>query len=73
MVFPANGDLAKGLDLCEEAFDFPATAIAAQSAAVLGLGAPGTVGSDEFDALLMELGIETGFGQLPQRQNVKNR
>ena len=59
MVVPPGGHLAKGLQPGEKAFDFPATAVTAQRSSILGLTPSGSVGSDQFGALLLELIVES--------------
>ena len=52
VVFPSGDEAAEGVEPGEEAFDFPALAIAAQLAPVLGLAPLAAVGSDQLDAVL---------------------
>src|ERR1700681_114928 len=54
VAFPTDHDAAVVMQPREQAFDFPATAVAAQNATILGQGsgARGTVWCDHFDAVV---------------------
>jgi hypothetical protein len=60
IVFPTNDETAEVMQPSEEPFDLPAAAVAAQFASILSFSfSVGPVGSDQFDALLLQSRIQS--------------